>query len=74
MTGAVPNPASGPVDIPAQDIEAYVRAALALHGYALDEARIRDVTAQFARIAVIAGAVLRAPVPPGAEPLPVFRP
>jgi len=74
MTDATPGPGAGPADIPAQDIAAYVRAALALHGYALDEAQVRDVILQFTRIAVIAGAVLHTPLPPPAEPLPVFRP
>lgn len=74
MTDAAPGPSEESREIPARDIDAYVRAALALHGYALDEAQIGNVTLQFARIAVIAGAVLRAPIASEAEPLPVFRP
>lgn len=56
------------------DIESYVRAALALQGYALEDDQVRAVALQFSRIAALYGAVLREPVPPLTEPLPVFRP
>jgi hypothetical protein len=55
-------------------IQAYVRAALALQGYALDEAQAGAVAEQFARVALIAGTFVDEPLPPGADPLPVFRP
>jgi hypothetical protein len=57
-----------------EDIAAYVEAALALHGYALDAAQTAAVTQQFARIALIAGACLQETLAPGSEPLPLFRP
>jgi hypothetical protein len=55
-------------------LEAYVRAALTLHGYRLDEETTVAVILQFSRIAGIAGALLQEPIPPMTEPLPVFRP
>lgn len=57
-----------------RELAHYVRAALALQGYALDEAQTAAVTVQFARIAAIAGAFLQEPLPAAAEPLPVFLP
>ena len=60
--------------IPEDGIEGYVRAALALQGYELDEAQTAAVVEQFTRIVQIAGAALREPLPPLTEPLPVFRP
>ena len=62
------------MDLDAQTLEEYVRSALALNGYALDEQRTAAVLLQFARIAAIAGAVPDEPLPPMTEPLPVFRP
>jgi len=55
-------------------LAAYVRSALAVQGYTLDAAQAAAVTLQFARIAAIAAAFLDQPLPPDAEPLPVFRP
>ncbi|MBK4735190.1 AtzG-like protein [Noviherbaspirillum pedocola] len=58
----------------AREREAYVGAALALHGYAADEALRQRVTAQFARIADIAASFLDADLPLDAEPAALFQP
>jgi pyrimidine deaminase RibD-like protein len=55
-------------------LAAYVRASLALQGYALDEAQTAAVVLQFSRIALIASAFLDESGPQHAEPLAVFRP
>ncbi|MDO9218286.1 MAG: DUF4089 domain-containing protein [Lacisediminimonas sp.] len=55
-------------------MEHYVRAALALQGYAFDEQHIAEIALQFSRIAAIAEAALSVPLPPDAEPAPVYRP
>jgi hypothetical protein len=62
------------LDIPRETLAAYVQAAAALQGYELDAAQTAAVTLQFARIAQIGAAFLQDPLPPQAEPLPVFRP
>ena len=55
-------------------LEAYVRAALALQGYAFDDAEIAEIVMQFARLAAIARTVFENPLPFASEPAPVFRP
>lgn len=55
-------------------IEAYVRSALVLQGYRLDEAQIAEVTLQFARIESIARSVSDLPLPAELEQAPVFKP
>jgi hypothetical protein len=55
-------------------VEAYVRAALALQGYAFDEGRIAEIILQFARIEVIARTVVNWPLPFAAQLVPAFRP
>jgi hypothetical protein len=54
--------------------EAYVRAALALQGYAFDDAEITEVAVQFARLEAIARTVFDWPLPFASAPAPVFRP
>lgn len=58
----------------AESVEAYVRTALKLQGYDFDEARIAEITAQFARIAATAQTVLAMPVDERAGAAAVFRP
>jgi hypothetical protein len=58
----------------ADTVDAYVRGALALQGYRLDEAQTGRVTAQFAAIAAIAQGFLNVALVPDDEPAPVFRP
>jgi Protein of unknown function (DUF4089) len=55
-------------------LEAYVRAALALQGYAFDEARIAEIILQFSRIEVIARTVINWPLPFAAQVVPALRP
>jgi len=55
-------------------LESYVRAALALQGYAFDDAEIAEIVAQFARLEAIARTVLDWPLPFASAPAPVFRP
>jgi hypothetical protein len=55
-------------------LEAYVRAALALQGYAFDEARIAEIVLQFSRIEVMARTVVNWPLPFAAQVVPAFRP
>ncbi|HEX3396809.1 MAG TPA: DUF4089 domain-containing protein [Steroidobacteraceae bacterium] len=55
-------------------LEAYVRAALALQGYAFDEAQIAEIVEQFARLDAIARTVFDWPLPFASEAAPVFRP
>ena len=55
-------------------LEAYVRATLALQGYRFDEAQIAEIAVQFARLETIAQSILQWPLPPGSEAAPVFRP
>jgi len=54
--------------------QAYVRAALALQGYAVDEPQFARILAQFGAIESIARAVADYPLEAGDEALPVFRP
>lgn len=54
--------------------ESYVRAALALQGYAFDEAEIAEIVVQFSRLDAIARSVFDWPLPFASEPAPVFRP
>ena len=58
----------------ANPLESYVRAALALQGYAFDDAEIAEIVAQFARLEAIARTVLEWPLPFASAPAPVFRP
>jgi hypothetical protein len=58
----------------ARNLETYVAAALALHGYGADEALRQRVTAQFMRIADIAASFLDADLPLDAEPAALFQP
>jgi Protein of unknown function (DUF4089) len=55
-------------------LEAYVRAALALQGYRLDEAQMAEIVVQFSRLESIAQTILHWPLPFAAEAAPVFRP
>ncbi len=55
-------------------LEAYVRAALALQGYAFDDAEIAEIVLQFSRLDAIARTVLDWPLPFASEPAPAFRP
>ena len=57
-----------------QPLAAYVRGALALQGYAFDEAEIAEIVVQFTRLEAIARSVFDWPLPFAAEPAPVFRP
>jgi hypothetical protein len=54
--------------------DAYVRAALALQGYAFDEAEIAEIVVQFARLGAIAQTVIDWPLSFASEPAPAFRP
>jgi hypothetical protein len=55
-------------------LESYVRGALRLHGYALNEASVAEVTLQFERIAAIAQTLMELPLPLEAGPAGVLRP
>jgi Protein of unknown function (DUF4089) len=55
-------------------LEAYVRAALALQGYAFEDAEIAEIVTQFSRLETIARTVFDWPLPFASEPAPVFRP
>ena len=55
-------------------VESYVRAALALQGYAFDEAQIGEIVLQFSRIETIAQIVHEFPLPFASQAAPVFRP
>jgi len=55
-------------------LEAYVRAALTLQGYAFDEAEIAEIVMQFSRLETIARTVFDWPLPFASAPAPVFRP
>jgi hypothetical protein len=55
-------------------LEAYVRAALALHGYRFDEAQFAEIVAQFSRLEAMAHTVFEWPLPFASEAAPVFRP
>lgn len=55
-------------------LEAYVRSALLVQGYRLDEAHVQRVLEQFARIEHIARRVDSQPLPFGMNAAPVFRP
>jgi len=55
-------------------LEAYVRAAFALQGYAFYDAEIAENVTQFSRLETIARTVFDWPLPFASEPAPVFRP
>jgi hypothetical protein len=55
-------------------LEAYVRAALALQGYAFDDAEIAEIVVQFSRLEAIAQTIFDWPLPFASAPAPVFRP
>jgi hypothetical protein len=55
-------------------LERYVRAALALHGYAFDEAQVAEIVLQFSRFEAIAQTVFDFPLSFASEAAPVFRP
>jgi hypothetical protein len=57
-----------------ESLHAYVRAALALHGYCLDDIQTAAVAQQFARIAAIAGGLFDPGTSGQTVPLAVFRP
>jgi hypothetical protein len=59
------------------ELEAYVRAALAIQGYRFDEShvnRIADIVLQFSRFAAMADIVNSTDLPLDAEGAAVFRP
>ncbi len=56
------------------ELDAYVRAALALHGYRFDPAQVAAITQQFARVANIAAVFVDFEIAQDVEPAPVFRP
>lgn len=58
----------------ADSVDAYVRAALKLHGYDFDVTRIAAVSAQFARIEAAAKTVLTLPMDERGGAAAVFRP
>jgi Protein of unknown function (DUF4089) len=60
--------------VPTREIETYVRAALVLHGYRLDETGVAQVVGQFERIAVIARVLFDGEFPESSEPAESFRP
>jgi hypothetical protein len=55
-------------------LEAYVRAALSLQGYAFDEAQIAEIVLQFSRLEAIAKTLFEWPLPFASEAAPAFRP
>lgn len=55
-------------------LESYVRAALALQGYAFDETQIAEIVLQFSRLEAIAQTVFGFSLPFASEAAPVFRP
>jgi hypothetical protein len=55
-------------------LDAYVRAALQMHGFVFDAAEIAEIVLQFSRIESIATIVLEQPLPFASAPAPVFRP
>jgi hypothetical protein len=57
-----------------KSLESYVRAALALQGYAFDEAQIAEIVQQFSRLETIAQSVFDWPLSFASEAAPVFRP
>jgi hypothetical protein len=61
-------------EVTPDSLEAYVRAALALQGYAFDEARIAEIILQFSRIEAMARTVINRPLPFDAQLAPAFRP
>jgi hypothetical protein len=60
--------------MPNSSVEEYVRAALALQGYAFDAAQIAEIALQFSRIEAVAQTLLEFPLPLGWQAAPVFRP
>jgi hypothetical protein len=60
--------------MPNSSAEEYVRAALALQGYAFDAAQIAEIALQFSRIEAVAQTLLEFPLPWGSQAAPVFRP
>jgi hypothetical protein len=57
-----------------KSLESYVRAALALQGYAFDEVQIAEIALQFSRLEPIAQSLFDWPLPFASEAAPVFRP
>ena len=55
-------------------IDDYVRAALAVQGYQLDDAQTGEVIVQFSRIEAIAQTFLCQSLPLDLDAAPVFRP
>ncbi len=55
-------------------LDSYVRAALALQGYAFDQAQLAEIILQFSRFEAIAQTVFDFPLPFASEAAPVFRP
>jgi Protein of unknown function (DUF4089) len=55
-------------------LEAYVRATLALQGYAFGDAEIAQIVMQFSRLETISRTVFDWQLPFASEPAPVFRP
>ena len=55
-------------------LDSYVRAALALQGYAFDDAQIAEIVLQYSRLEAIAQTVFDWPLPFASEAAPVFRP
>jgi hypothetical protein len=53
---------------------AYVRAALLLQGYELDEPRIAAVLREFTRIQAVAATIVDRELPFELDPAPLFRP
>jgi hypothetical protein len=57
-----------------KSLDAYVRAALQMQGFAFGEAEIAEIVLQFSRIESIATVVLEQPLPFASGSAPVFRP
>lgn len=54
-------------------LDAYVAAALELHGLVLDDARLAEVQAQFRLLNGMAALFLQQDLAPDVEPAPVYR-
>jgi hypothetical protein len=61
-------------EAPDKQLEAYVRAALALQGYRFDDAEMAEIVMQFSRLEAIARTVFERRLPFASAPAPVFRP
>ena len=57
-----------------QQIEAYVKAALAIQGYTFSEVRTADVVQHFTRIEQLSRPVREADLPPEQDGAPIFTP